>query len=96
MESHEGFVYIDELMRTSRHRGSDPGVLPLQVKLMQEDMHSHGNGSSYYKDMEELVRLLIGRGSPSIDESAVPIGNRIYDDKESSYKNKTEFIMKSF
>ena len=66
------------------------------LPVVDKELHVYGSGSSYYRDMEELIRLMIGGGNPWIDDTAVVIGNRRYDDKEVSYKNKSEFIMGSF
>ena len=66
------------------------------LPVVDKELHVYGSGSSYYRDMEELIRLMIGRGNPWIDDTAVVIGNRRYDDKEVSYKNRSEFIMGSF
>ena len=86
MGSHEGFVYNDELMRNQ----------PFQLPTVEKEVHVYGTGSSYYRDMNELVRLLMGSGSPRIDESAVRIGEMIDSVQPDSYKNKNDFIMHSF
>jgi hypothetical protein len=76
------------------HRATRRGLYTLP--LVEKEMHVYGSGSSYYRDMEELVRLLIGRITPRIDDSAIITGNRMYDDREASYKNRSEFILDSF
>lgn len=83
MGSHERFVYNDELMKKQAH-------------IDRDNIEYRGSTSSYYKDLEELIRLLVGNGSPMIDESAVVIGNSLDYMLPSSYKNSSEFIMHSF
>lgn len=85
MESHERFVYTDELMKRQ-----------FQLPLVEKEVHVYGSGTSYMKDMEELVTQVIGRGSPRIDEVAIRMARKIYDDHDVSYKNTSEFIMHSF
>jgi len=86
--SHERFVYNDELMK----KGA-PHRLDLEL---QPEVHVYGSKASYYREMEELIRLTIGGGAPRIDEFAIRMGRKIYDDYDVSYKNNNEFIMHSF